>query len=224
VRDGSNRGDFNVQVGDDPTDDSANGVMMSSVIENGRDNFGTGVLTNCVSMVDFNASGYWIPVSSAMGLGAGANPEHNINVAGAWFPYTNWLGGFARNSTAVNGGPLDLLIASPGLVLGTNFVDLGSGKSIVNLTNFGVDSRVSGVLLVSGAKNESANFGLAQVNTTNGTWNLFLKDDGQGTITSLSRIRLRSCLFRRRTPPLFRAGSLGTQRSRCTAATRPNSP
>ncbi|MEO6034288.1 MAG: DNRLRE domain-containing protein [Verrucomicrobiota bacterium] len=187
VRIGSNGGDYNVQIGEDPLDDAPNGILMSSVAENGRDNYLTGTKTNCVSMVDFNANGYFISISAAMGFGAGANPEYNINVAGAYFPYNLYLGGFAKNSTGANGGPLDLLIASPGIALGTNFVDLGAGKSIVNLTNFGIDSRVDGVLLVSGAKNESANFGLVQVNVTNGTWNLFIKDDGQATTTSFEQ-------------------------------------
>src|SRR4051812_13946864 len=35
---GNSRGDFGVQVGADPTDDAANGVLMPSVMQNGRDN------------------------------------------------------------------------------------------------------------------------------------------------------------------------------------------
>ena len=37
---GNSRGDFGVQVGSDPLDDAANGVVMQSVMQNGRDNGG----------------------------------------------------------------------------------------------------------------------------------------------------------------------------------------
>ena len=107
------------------------------------------------------------------------NPEFNINVAGAWFPYATWLGGMADNTA--NGGPLTVFSGSPGLALGTHFIDKGGGKSVVDLTSLGIDSRTDGVLLVSGAKNESANYALAHVNTTNGTWDLFIKDAGETT-------------------------------------------
>src|ERR1700745_334922 len=38
IRDGSNRGDYNLQVGDTPGDDLTTGLVMTSVTENGRDN------------------------------------------------------------------------------------------------------------------------------------------------------------------------------------------
>src|SRR5205814_7312908 len=38
IRDGSNRGDYNVQVGAGFSDDVDSGVMMSCVAQNGRDN------------------------------------------------------------------------------------------------------------------------------------------------------------------------------------------
>ena len=38
IRTGSNRGDYNVQIGDGFSDDSETGVIMASVAENGRDN------------------------------------------------------------------------------------------------------------------------------------------------------------------------------------------
>jgi fibronectin-binding autotransporter adhesin len=142
IRDGSSRGDYNVQIGPDAASNFTNGILMSSVRENGRDN-GEGT-TNiyCVSMIEnerTNVAGtsligaYFIPVNNAAVAGAGNSPEYNINVAGAWFPYTEWLGGFARNSgdaqglSPTNGGALNEFIGAPGLVLGTHFVDLGSG-------------------------------------------------------------------------------------------------
>jgi hypothetical protein len=204
----NSRGDFPVQIGPDASDDFTNGILMSSVTENGRDNGEGTTSIYCVSMienqrtnaVDTNATvgAYWIAVNNAANVGAGSSPEYNINVAGAWFPYTTFIGGVARNHGPAdelgqvaggytNGGAMNQLIGSPGLAIGTNFFDLGSGKSFVTLTNLGIDSRVDGVMLVSGAKNESANFGLCQVNTTNGGWNLFIKDDGQATLTSFEQ-------------------------------------
>src|SRR6266487_1142792 len=93
IRNGSNRGDFNVQIGDDPTDDSANGLLLTSVTQNGRDNGETLNLTGIVfsvSMTQPGTAGYFIPVNTANGnYAAGGNPEWNVNVAAAWFPYTN---------------------------------------------------------------------------------------------------------------------------------------
>jgi hypothetical protein len=45
IRPGSNRGDYNLQVGDSPTNDLPTGLVMTSVGENGRDN-GEGTGTN----------------------------------------------------------------------------------------------------------------------------------------------------------------------------------
>ncbi|MDR3377951.1 MAG: Ig-like domain-containing protein [Verrucomicrobiae bacterium] len=181
VRGGSNRGDYNVQIGADCGDDVESGVLLSCVAENGRDNgeaFFPGA-NFCTSAVDYartgdDAGGYVISTFQSPTGG-----EYNINVAAAFFPYTNWLGGLARNSGATNGGADDLFTGSPGLAPGTNFVEFGSGVFSVNLTNFGIDSRTDGVLLVCGGKNE-ANYALSQANPTNGTWNVFLRDNGSG--------------------------------------------
>lgn len=190
VRDGSNRGDFNVQIGDDPTDDMTSGILISSVTQNGRDNGETGATLGTIyapSFIQPQAAGYFISVNIAGTNGAGNNPEWNVNVAGAWFPYTNWLGGYAFPASGANGSATvtnDTLIGSPQLVYGTHYIDKASGgganagKSIVDLTSLGIDSRADGVLLVNGAKNESANYGLSMVNSNNGTWNLFIRDTG----------------------------------------------
>jgi hypothetical protein len=190
IRSGGNRGDFNVQVGDDPTDDGA-GLLLTSVTQNGRDNGEEGNLAGtifAISMTQPNANGYFIPVNTANGnFAAGANPEWNVNVAAAWFPTNYWLVGYAFNAAGLNGSGVntnDALIGSPQLVYGVHFLDRGSGgganagKSVVDLTSLGYDSRSNGVLIVNGAKNESANFALSQVNTNNGTWNVILRDTG----------------------------------------------
>jgi hypothetical protein len=182
VRGGSNRGDYFVQVGADYADDVASGVMISSVAENGRDNGETLYPgTNyCTSAVDYSrtggdAGGYYVSTFQAP-----TGAEYNLNVAAAYFPYTNWIGGLARNSGATNGGANDLFTGSPGLALGANFVDYGGGYFSVNLTNLGIDSRTDGVLLVCGGANEP-DYALSQANSANGTWNVYLKNNGTGT-------------------------------------------
>src|SRR5688572_4773643 len=190
IRSGSSRGDFNVQVGDNPGDDGA-GLLLTSVTQNGRDNGEEGNLAGtifAISMTQPNPNGNFIPVNTANGnFAAGSNPEWNVNVAGAWFPTNNWLVGYAFNAAGLNGSAVntnDALIGSPQLVYGVHFIDRGSGgganagKSVVDLTSLGYDSRSNGVLIVNGAKNESANFALSQVNTNNGTWNVILRDTG----------------------------------------------
>ena len=170
---GSNNGDVSVQVGSSATDDPTNGVLMSSVSQNGRSNDGTTKLYYGICMIDANANGFWIPINST----ASGNPEFNINVAGAWFPYATWLGGRAINTATTL--PLTIFSGSPGLAFGTHFIDRGGGRSVMDLTSLGIDSRTDGVLLVSGARNISANYALSQPNVTNGTWNVFVKDAGE---------------------------------------------
>jgi hypothetical protein len=181
AQEGSNNGDYDTQIGDNPTNNVNDGIMITSVRENGRDDqWITHPNTNySIAQIDYHRSGtaregaYWIPV--AMAINPTSVVEYDVNVAAAWFPYNKWIGGFARNSGGTNGGTLDLLTGSPGLVLGTNFKDLGGGKSIVDLKSLGIDSRTDGTLLVVGAKNEN-NYAVAAVNATNGTWNLLLHD------------------------------------------------
>jgi hypothetical protein len=179
VRGNSNRGDYNVQIGDGFSDDVDTGILITCVAENGRDNAETNYpgLNFCTSTVDYSRTGadagaYYI---STFNIPSGA--EYNINVAAAFFPYAQWLGGLARNSGATNAGANDLLSASPGLVLGTHFIDAGGGRSTINLTSFGYDSRSNGVLLVTHGKNED-NYALSQVNSNNGTWTVYVKDNG----------------------------------------------
>ena len=176
VRNDSNRGDYNVQIGSAFSDDVDSGILISCVAQNGRDNDEvTYPGTNyCVSSIDYSKSGdvedaYFIPVFNAP-----SGAEFNINISAAFFPYNKWIGGFARNSGATNGGSNNLFTGSPGLALGTNFVDNGNGVSTVNLKSLGIDSRTNGVLLVCHGKNEN-NYALSQVNS-DGTWTVYVKD------------------------------------------------
>ncbi len=178
VREGSNRGDYNVQIGSSSSDDVDTGVLLTSVAENGRDNLETAYPgTNfCTSAMEYtrsgaNAGAYFIPVFNAP-----TGAEYNINVSAAFFPYAKWLGGYARNSGDTNGGANDLFTGSPGLVPGTHFVDNGGGVSTVDLTSLGIDSQTDGVLLVTHGGNED-NYALSQVNS-DGTWTVYIKDNG----------------------------------------------
>jgi hypothetical protein len=178
LRLGANRGDYNVQAGEDSIDDVENGVLISCVAENGRDN---GELaypgTNyCTSTIDYVRSGleagsYYI---STFNTPAGA--EFNMDVAAAFFPYTQWLGGLARNSGETNGGANDLFTGSAALKPGTHFIALGGGRFVLDLRSLGYNSTTSGVVLVCHGKNE-ANYALSFANPTNGTWSIFVKDN-----------------------------------------------
>ncbi|HVV02185.1 MAG TPA: hypothetical protein VHH88_12530, partial [Verrucomicrobiae bacterium] len=177
VRDGSNRGDFNVQVGTDSTDDVATGVLLASVAENGRDNGEDSGINYCTAAINYARTGGSAGSYTLVAATAPSGKEYNINVAAAFFPYTNWLGGYARNSAGTLNGPDDLFTGSPGLALGTNFVDNGNGTYTIDLRNRGIDSRVDGVLLVCAGANDD-DYALSSANTTDGTWNVWTKDNG----------------------------------------------
>ena len=180
VRVGSNRADYNVQIGADSTDDVTNGILISSINQNGRDNgetnfpgmnYGTSAIDSNASATPGSSGQFWIPVFQAP-----QNAEYNFNVAAAYFPYTNgWYGGWLNNSGGVNGGANNHLLGNPNLILGTHVIDNGSGKTTVNLKPFGLDSRSNAVLLVCGGKNE-ANFALSNTNA-DGTWTITCHDD-----------------------------------------------
>jgi len=111
IRAGSNRGDYNVQIGPGLTDDVPGGILMTSISENGRDNGeatpAAGVVHYGTSMLDGSlAGGYFIPVAdtSLSGYSYSGGNEYNFDAAAAWFPYADgWLGGWARNAAGTNG-------------------------------------------------------------------------------------------------------------------------
>jgi len=180
IRSGSNRADYDVQIGDSSTDDVSNGVLICSLDQNGRDNgepgfpgmnYGTCAVDSNASTSPGSSGEWWIPVFQVP-----QNAEYNFNVAAAYFPYANgWYGGWLNNSSGNNGGANNHFIGNTNLVLGTHVIDLGSGKTTVNLRPFGLDSRSNAVLLVVGGKNE-ANFALSTTNS-DGTWTVFCHDD-----------------------------------------------
>jgi hypothetical protein len=178
VRPGSNRGDYNLQVGDTATNDLAEGMVLVTIAENGRDN---GELADeqknyAAPAFDGGASGYWAVIQDV----TSARAEYNINCSVAYFRYSDYLCGWARNATGANGGTNNLFTASPGLLLGTHFKGISSGRSRVDLRSLGIYSTNSvatntGVLLVNHAKNEG-NYASANVNA-DGTWELYVKDN-----------------------------------------------
>jgi len=179
VRIGSNRGDYNLQVGESTTNDLAEGMPLVAIAQNGRDN---GELADeqknyAAPAFDGNGNGYWCVIQDLTSDRA----EFNINCAVAYFRYTNWLCGWARNVTAANGGTNNLFTASPGMLLGSNLKFVKNGEFKVDLRSFGVDATQNpGVLLVNHAKNEG-NFCLSRTNT-DGTWEVYVKDNfGNGT-------------------------------------------
>ena len=179
IRDGSNRGDYNVQVGAGFSDDVTSGVMMSCIAQNGRDNGETNYpgTSFCTATIDYSKTGANEGGFYVSSFNSPTGTEYNINMAAAYFPYATWLGGFARNSGQTNGGANNLFDGSPGIVPGTHFIDNGGGRSTVDLTSFGVDSRTNGILLVTHGKNED-NYASSQVNSNNGTWTVYIKDNG----------------------------------------------
>jgi len=192
VPDLSNNGDYAIQIGATRTNDVPEGVLLTAVRQNGRD-LGHPLypgLQVATAHIDYHKpgttndagqsveNGYWIPVALTRPNSLGtAVSEWDTDVAVAWFPYNGYIGAFVRNESFANGGPLNLLDGSPGLVPGRHFVDLGSGRALVDLREFGIDARTDGVLLAVGAKNED-NYALVRVNETDGTWTLYSKDNG----------------------------------------------
>ncbi|MDB6122913.1 MAG: Phospholipase phosphocholine-specific, partial [Pedosphaera sp.] len=182
IRSGSSRGDYNVQIGAASTDDVANGILLGSINQNGRDNgedafpgmnYGTCSIDSNTSGSPGSSGEFWLSVFQAPN-----NSEYNFNVAAAWFPYSDgWYGGWLNNASGVNGGANNHLTGNPNLVLGTHVVDQGSGKTLVDLRAFGLNSS-NAVLLVEGGKNE-ANYALSATNG-NGTWTITCHDDNGG--------------------------------------------
>lgn len=188
-----NTADYYVQIGATAADDVANGVLIGSVAQNGRQFWST----NNYPMISVTeqTGGIWRmcpAVPQKVGT-AGSSWEYNVNVAGAWFPFDKYLGGLARNSTRVNGGSDDLLIGSPQLVWGTHFQEYGvpdgsggmagrGGEFRLDLTSLGINSQTDGILLVNGGKDE-ANFGLSKAEA-DGSWTMYVHDNATGSAGS----------------------------------------
>ena len=174
VRPNSVRGIYNLQVGVYASDDLTNGLIMSCVTEAGRDN-GDGTFTYDMSAIAGTATGL-DPGYSVVTYDTTANrARENGSFAVAYFTYANWICGWGRNSTAVNGGPTDLFTGSPGVNLGAEFQSAGGGVFSLDLRGLGYNSTNDGVLIVNHGKDEG-NFALSHAND-DGTWSLWVKDN-----------------------------------------------
>ncbi len=185
-------GTYNVQIGP-VLDDVTNGIMMASVMENGRNNGWASTNNTYPSPAVYDNTTNWriytyVDYTTAAGAyAAGSSKSYNVSVAGAWFPYTKYIGGLVRNSNRTNGGWMDFMIASPQLVLsnqvkslavpdGSGGIATGGGQFNIDLTSLGINSTTDGILLVTHGKNEG-NIALSQAQT-DGTWKAVIHDHG----------------------------------------------
>ncbi|HQL79491.1 MAG TPA: DNRLRE domain-containing protein [Verrucomicrobiota bacterium] len=186
-----NTADYYVQIGETKADDVAKGVLITSVADNGRVQWGPGgtnVLGYAISTINVSGAGYRITTGTTNVSGTGGSTrEWNSDVAAAWFPYDRYLAAHCLNSA--NGGVITTITGSPEVVLGTTFIDCipdGSGgcaaqggEFTLDLRSYGIDSMTDGILLVNGGK-EEPNFALSEAQP-DGTWKLFVHDVSTGS-------------------------------------------
>lgn len=178
----SSRGDYELDFG--TTTDADTGILLTSINQLTRNDSATGGPATgaffATSSFDRNTTTrkYWVAIHWA---DAYDSVEVNYDTAFAYLPYNTWFGGVARNST--NNGAMTSLEGSPGLVLGTHFVDPTSSNGVytLNINEFFPNAAQSGVLLVNGAKNED-NFALSMANP-DGTYTIFCHDNSANTST-----------------------------------------
>lgn len=180
----SNKGDYDIGFGSG--NDLERGVAIVSPRNRARSNTTDGNVggnssgdlyaTVCInrpsSMVDLIATAH----------GAPSGPEMNVDVATVFFPFdAGFLAGHALNS--VNNGPIDHLVASPGISLGSEFIDNTQSNGVYQLDLSGLGATGSnGVLIACGGTNED-NFALTR-NLGGGQYEIICKDNGDDGIGS----------------------------------------
>ena len=179
----TNKGDYALEFGPSTTDDdTALGVLISSIAENGRSgDYATSHIETGGSTAATNY--YYIPVFQA-GV---SQAEINMNTSFGYFPYAEFWGGRLENSTnngiydSVSGftGSIAITLNDPSVEVGVTTLDFvnttpAPGSALPAHTQ-------NGILLVSGAKNE-ANFALSRANA-NGTFTIFCHDNNTNTNT-----------------------------------------
>src|SRR5262249_9202148 len=114
---------------------------------------------------------------------------YNFDFAAAYFPYAKgWFGGWLVNKGGTNNAiatnALSTLhwIGNTNMVLGTNVIPAGGGNIIVDLRQFGLDSRSNAIMIACGGKNEE-NYANSQTNL-DGTWTVTTRDDISGKAES----------------------------------------
>lgn len=183
IREGSNKADYNVTFGN--ANDYESGVVVAAVSENGRNNDAFGeTIGTFYTTVGVALDNVTTPNRYFLALFRAPNgDEQNQNVACAFLPYSQWLGGTARNAANINGGVTDTLKASDGIQLGSQFTTAGGGLFGLNLTSINAsNSSQNGVLLVSHLKNED-NYANSTANA-DGSFTMRVRDNGRnGTDT-----------------------------------------
>lgn len=174
--DGSIRGRYHVGIEGGSVPAVEAGVLLACAAENGRDNGELRYVgpNYCAASIDYYRAGPRAGEYYIAAYNAPTGTAYNVDVAAAFFSYTHWWCGYARNSANTPGGANDLFSGSPGLALGTHFVDQGAGISTVDLRGLGVDSRTDGILLVTHG-GDAPNYALSMVNSNNGTWSVYVK-------------------------------------------------
>ncbi|MCW1887569.1 Ig-like domain-containing protein [Luteolibacter flavescens] len=172
----SNRGDYTMDFGRGR--DMENGILLSSIAQLTRNDSATGgpapgefFATSSFGFEE-DTGKYWIAIHAAL---HGDNIEANHDVSYAYLPYDIYPGGFATND--VNNGPLTRFIGTQGLQLGVNLTDPAetNGQYHLDLAPMVANASQSGVLLVTGAKNED-NFALSRANA-DGSFHIFCHDN-----------------------------------------------
>jgi hypothetical protein len=206
---GGTRGDFALRFnGATEAADVANGMLMASIRQNGRSNAGSspvsigsqlGYATPAIQVepntgAPFLGLGTSINLSNANVTGITSGSEWNVDQSYGYFPYDQFLGGWANNSD--NNGALTNFIASTsGLTIGNGAADPGTFNVFDNTATTGVytlrmqsltatrpgmssvaATSQNGVLLVIGGKNED-NYALSEANA-DGSFSLICKDNG----------------------------------------------
>ena len=184
IRSGSTKADYNLTFGN--TNDYDTGMLVASVAENGRNNNAAGeTIGTFYTTVGVELDSTTSPSRYYMALFRAPNAEEqNQNVACAFLPYSQWLGGTARNSANSNGGATDTLKASAGINPGTQFTTAGGGVFGLNLTSINATyTSQNGILLVSHLKNED-NYAASFANA-NGSFTMHVRDNGStGTVAA----------------------------------------
>jgi len=197
---GGNRGDYNLSL----NMSFSGGIVMTAPRENGRDNDAVGGglggadgtpyggIRFATTAIDRTGEGWFIPVFTSAMTGEPGGDEFNTNVAAAYFPYSQYLGGRFRNAAGTNGGANDQIDSGhASLLVGTHVVDLSTdpvtpapGQTLIDFRTLNANTRTgsvlassaTGILLATGGKNED-NYAMSRANA-DGTFTVFSHDNG----------------------------------------------
>lgn len=184
---GYNRGDTDIDFGGG-AQDVEEGMLITSVSENSRNNHGGGDLVSGLNFANTGlaffsgvSEGFFVPTHNMGGSAENllGRSEYNINFAYGYFPYDVFLAAHANVSS--NGGPLAEVRGTAGVDLGEEILDNGNGVFTVDLsghTRLGLPATpANGILLTVHGKNEG-NFSMARDNGE-GAFQVSVMDNGE---------------------------------------------